>query len=635
MKWLKALLATLFLLAAYPVHAQIVRADCDIVALTATAIQACWDNAELKWKYWNGTVWVDATGGAGGAPTTVNYLVGTADAGLSAEIVVGTTPGGELGGTWGSPTVDATHSGSSHASIQAAAEATAQAALDAHTGDATAAHAASAISVDSTNLDGTGTNVQTVLEELENQIAAAGGGDLTEVQVTSPITVTSGTGPIPNIACPTCETTTGAQAKVDVHTGDTSAAHASSAIAFTPHGSIGSTNLQDALQEVRDEAALASDVFTQTEANAVDFIVGTSTANLTGERVCTDTATIDCDMGTGGQAKFNVQANSIGAPHVNEADDFTFTGKMFTTTTVASLGTATAGVFKIITDGLTSGSCAVGGGSVRQLCMGDGSSWLAVSPAGTPGLQAVSDVGRVINNAVDLTTSHRIGNTVIQGAFYCDTSNVCHFKTVDATTGLALTADKLIEVDVGKVLLYADDNSGQTPHKIATSAYVSLTERGAVTIGLESIVSNQPKAHWAIVTDANTDALDFHLPITPKMVGMTTATVRLVGVSKNATPSGNIVFTCAVQAIRPGTDTYVAHSTTGEQTITLTPAVQNRPVAATSPAITINGTVASGGELWGSCEVDATGTTASAAQLLDFRAKASAVVQWSINGLSD
>jgi len=57
-------------------------------------------------------VWVSTT--ATGAPTTADYLVGTAQAGLSAEIVVGTTPGGELGGTWASPTVDATHSGSAH-----------------------------------------------------------------------------------------------------------------------------------------------------------------------------------------------------------------------------------------------------------------------------------------------------------------------------------------------------------------------------------------------------------------------------------------------------------------------------------------------------------------------------------------
>lgn len=66
------------------------------------------------------------------APTTADYLVGTADAGLSNEIVVGTTPGGELGNTWASPTVDASHSGSTHAAAQAAAEATAAAALAAH-----------------------------------------------------------------------------------------------------------------------------------------------------------------------------------------------------------------------------------------------------------------------------------------------------------------------------------------------------------------------------------------------------------------------------------------------------------------------------------------------------------------------
>jgi len=51
---------------------------------------------------------------AGIAPNTADYLVGTADAGLTAEIVVGVTPGGELGGTWAAPTVDATHSGSAH-----------------------------------------------------------------------------------------------------------------------------------------------------------------------------------------------------------------------------------------------------------------------------------------------------------------------------------------------------------------------------------------------------------------------------------------------------------------------------------------------------------------------------------------
>lgn len=60
----------------------------------------------------------------------VDFLVGTATGHTGAEIVVGTAPGGELGGTWASPTVDATHSGSSHAGVVSAHEA----AVDPHTG---------------------------------------------------------------------------------------------------------------------------------------------------------------------------------------------------------------------------------------------------------------------------------------------------------------------------------------------------------------------------------------------------------------------------------------------------------------------------------------------------------------------
>jgi hypothetical protein len=68
-----------------------------------------------------GTNWIaTVVGSATAAPATADYLVGTAQAGLSAEIVVGTTPGGELGGTWASPTVDSVHSGSAHIALSSA-----------------------------------------------------------------------------------------------------------------------------------------------------------------------------------------------------------------------------------------------------------------------------------------------------------------------------------------------------------------------------------------------------------------------------------------------------------------------------------------------------------------------------------
>jgi hypothetical protein len=83
------------------------------------------------WTFYDASGRVQTLGAGGsGAPTTVDYLVGTASGDLSAEIVVGTSPGGELGGTWASPTVDATHSGSTHS----AATDTHEVAADPHTG---------------------------------------------------------------------------------------------------------------------------------------------------------------------------------------------------------------------------------------------------------------------------------------------------------------------------------------------------------------------------------------------------------------------------------------------------------------------------------------------------------------------
>lgn len=107
------------------------------------------------------------------APASADYLVGTADAGLSGEIVVGTTPGGELGNTWASPTVDASHSGSTHASVAA----TAASDLAAHTGDTVDAHDASAVSILDSGAYFSGGDTEAALQELG--AAAWGGGGLT------------------------------------------------------------------------------------------------------------------------------------------------------------------------------------------------------------------------------------------------------------------------------------------------------------------------------------------------------------------------------------------------------------------------------------------------------------------------
>lgn len=80
-----------------------IQADC------STAIGAgtfCVDSDNDTLYYGDGATSTAIAGGGGGAPTDADYLVGTANGSLSAEIVVGTSPGGELGGTWASPTID-------------------------------------------------------------------------------------------------------------------------------------------------------------------------------------------------------------------------------------------------------------------------------------------------------------------------------------------------------------------------------------------------------------------------------------------------------------------------------------------------------------------------------------------------
>jgi hypothetical protein len=172
-----------------------------------------------------------------------------------------------------------------------------------------------------------------------------------------------------------------------------------------------------------------------------------------------------------------------------------------------------------------------------------------------------------------------------------------------------------------------------TATKPKITVVAALSPRGSATMTETNVVTNQPKSWWGTLTDANTDAFDFSFPVTAKMVGATTATVRLLGVSDNATPSGNIDLDCAMSAYTPGTDTFAAHVTTGEQTVLLTPATQNRPVATTSAAITINGTLVEGDIIQGSCEVDAAATTS--AQLTDFFLWGFATIQISISSLSD
>jgi len=319
-------------------------------------------------------------------------------------------------------------------------------------------------------------------------------------------------------------------------------------------------------------------------------------------------------------------------------------------TTVATLpGGAATGTMRYVTDGDSTIDCVNGEGSNMVLCIYDGTVWSVVSgSASTPTLDQAFDAGKVINGANSLANAFRVGDGVSPA------TDICIFT--DATLGGYVTTcgaanvrqriqtnqtGGFYDVEGASDILTIDPDAASvnamyqftSGYKLILSMMLPLEPRGAATSASESIVSNQPKAWYLTVTDANTDAADFSFNVTSKMVGATTATFRLVGVSKNASPSGNIDLDCAMSKYTPGTNTFAAHVTTGEVTALLTPATQNRPVAVTTSAHTINGTLTAGDIVFGSCEVDATATTS--AQMTDFRLYGFVLVQLSVNSWSD
>ncbi len=338
--------------------------------------------------------WVNSAAAGGGAPTDADYLVGTSTGSLSAEIVVGTSPGGELGGTWASPTVDTTHSGSSHAGIQAAAEATAAAALSTHESDTTSVHGitdtstlyrsggtdvaladgGTGASLSDPNVDrivfwddtagavtwlqpGSGLSISGTVIDLAATPYTVGGTDValadggTGASLSDPnadrimfwddsgsaVTwLQTGAGLSISGTVVDFAADMATQAELDAHTGDTSAAHAASAISFTPAGSIAATDVQAAIEEVASEAGggtpggsdgqvqynnggsfggadfgkVVTDITAWGEPGLVDPIAGDDSAGWIGIKASATFSDITAGFGSNGDTWVNIGASS-------------------------------------------------------------------------------------------------------------------------------------------------------------------------------------------------------------------------------------------------------------------------------------------------------------------------------------
>jgi len=356
-----------------------------------------------------------------------------------------------------------------------------------------------------------------------------------------------------------------------------------SEVPFTPTGNIAANDVQGAIQELDTEK------FSQANANAIDFVVGTATGAITGERVATDTATIDVDIGTAGQAKWNVVGNSIGPNQIDETANFAWSGTQdFTGATLL--------------------------GEIDTL-------------------DTVMARGNTTDNCTQ-TDKCQFGNGNVFWDIYCDDVNVCYFET-------SVAGDFRIRARTGhKIELYDEEGAtpiltfnpgaatqldkylfapAHRPKKTVVLTADSFYMQGSCALNTTlALISGGLIEPYITCTDSNSDG--FHRSYKmPKSWDGGTLTFEVGLTNVNASPANDFEIDFSASCVPLGTAIATTISTTGEQPVNVdfdaggtcggSACVQNALVKKISAAVTPNGTCAGGNLLRIQGQIDATATT--------------------------
>ena len=169
-----------------------------------------------------------------------------------------------------------------------------------------------------------------------------------------------------------------------------------------------------------------------------------------------------------------------------------------------------------------------------------------------------------------------------------------------------------------------------TGYEPLVSTEVVLRPLGDCSVAEEAIVANDPVDDWITCADTTGDAVTFNYKVTSKIASDTTINIKMFAVNKNGSPSGTFSLQCAAQSIRPGIDSYQAHNTAGQSTLSFNTFDTSNRLESSEATFTVNGTVAVGAHIKGQCNVSAT-----PAQIADIRLSGTAIVELFANSLSD